>query len=499
MADTGPGPFKRRVYPLDPRQLTEEQIAVAFAMTSRRPESFDQIAEQVSQEKAADFHERWVLGYGHASVAEHAVVHLAVENISRLACDSLEDNRLASYTEKSSRYQVMPPDCFHFPQELDDQPALGQLFQQTCQRFFQDYLRLIDGCMEYLRRTNPQREQERDSAYNLRLRRIATDSCRAVLPAATLTNVGVTANARVLEHAISKLMSSRLTEERELGWELRDQARSITPTLVKYADENHYLKETSQRQWELAHQVGLREAQGEEAKSRDEQEGDLVTVRPSDCGKVQLVQWDQQAEVKLAAALLYRSSSLGYEEIWQQVLAMDSEQRQEVIDQCVVDLGPHDAPVREFELVDYTFEFLMDYGAYREFKRHRMQSYIPQPLTVAHGYVMPELLSQAGLAEEFDGAMERVSAASQRVYEFSPTIAQYLVTHAHYRRVLSKINLRECYHLFKLRTSELAHFSIRRPVAQAMKLAVETHPQLFRYLRLRDYPDWWPFPRNDEG
>ena len=95
--------FPRRVYPLDARSLSEEQIAVAFAMTSRRPEPFDEIARQVSEERAADFHERWVLGYGHASVAEHAVVHLAVENISRLACDALEDNRLASYTRKVRR------------------------------------------------------------------------------------------------------------------------------------------------------------------------------------------------------------------------------------------------------------------------------------------------------------------------------------------------------------------------------------------------------------
>ncbi|MBT98135.1 MAG: hypothetical protein CL902_05865, partial [Dehalococcoidia bacterium] len=69
--------YSRRVYPLDALELTEEQIAVAFAMTSRRPEAFDEIAKQVSEEKAADFNERWVLGYGHASVAEHAVIHLA--------------------------------------------------------------------------------------------------------------------------------------------------------------------------------------------------------------------------------------------------------------------------------------------------------------------------------------------------------------------------------------------------------------------------------------
>ena len=122
-SDTKLAEFRRRVYPLDARKLSEEQIAVAFAMTSRRPEPFDEIAQQVSQEKAADFHERWVLGYGHASVAEHAVVHLAVENVSRLACDTLEDNRLASYTEKSSRYQVLPEGSYYFPAELDAQPA----------------------------------------------------------------------------------------------------------------------------------------------------------------------------------------------------------------------------------------------------------------------------------------------------------------------------------------------------------------------------------------
>jgi thymidylate synthase ThyX len=509
MTDTGAKTYPRRVYPLDPRQLTQEQIAVAFAMTSRRPEPFDEIAQQVSQEKAADFHERWVLGYGHASVAEHAVLHLAVENISRLACDTLEDNRLASYTEKSSRYQVMPPDCFHFPQELTSPPlprgdyrgVLGQVFREACQRLFQDYRRFIDGCMDYLRRTNPQEERERESAYSLRLRRIATDSCRAVMPAATLTNVGVTANARVLEHAISKLLSSELAEERDLGQELRDQGRSITPTLIKYADVNRYLQETAQRQRQLAGQIPTVPplVEGGRGDSPPSQPFGKLRAGPSPIqgeggvrSKVRLVQWDALAEEKLAAALLYRHSTLGYDAVWQQVLAMAPEQRREIIDRCVAELGPHDAPVREFEVVDYTFEFLMDYGAYREFKRHRMQAYFPQPLTVAHGYGTPELLGQAGLAGEFAEALERVGGAYWQVYQSSPLVAQYLVTHAHYRRVLSKMNLRECYHLFKLRTSKLAHFSIREPVMQAMRLAVDTHPQLFRRLPLRDYPDWWP-------
>ena len=461
--------YPRRVYPLDARLLSEEQIAVAFAMTSRRPEPFDEIARQVSEEKAADFHERWVLGYGHASVAEHAVVHLAVENISRLACDGLEDNRLASYTEKSSRYQVMPGDYFHTPAELDGHPALRQEYQITCQRLFTVYQKLIDGCVEHLRGTHRQRARESDSAYRIRLRRIATDGCRAVLPAATMTNVGVTANARTLEHAISKLMSSELEEEQQLGSAVREQGRAVTPTLIKYADVVEYLVKRPQRQKELADSL------------------DPPAEQSQPTAQVRLAHWDEQAEEKLVVALLYGASGLDYQAVWQRTQAMTAEERQRIIDDSLSGLGPHDAPPRELEVVDYTFEFLLDYGAFREFRRHRMQTYLPQPLTVAHGVRTPTVIADAGLEELFAEAMGAAERTFYKIYEeVSPTVAQYVVTHAHYRRLLSKLNLRECYHLFKLRMSEMAHESIRAPMLEALSLVREKHPHLFRHLQLRD-------------
>ena len=477
-ATTPTSRYPRRVYPLDPAQLTEEQIAVTFAMTSRRPEPFAEIAQQVSQEKAADFNERWVLGYGHASVAEHAIVHLAVENISRLAADTLEDNRLASYTEKSSRYQVLPADYFHQPQELEDEPALAQLFRDSGHRLFQLYPRLIEGCLTHLRTVHSQREKERGAAYQLRLRRIATDSCRAILPAATLTQVGVTANARVLEHAISKLLSSPLHEERRLGSDLREQARTITPTLIKYADTNPYLQSRLARAG-----AGTRPATSTGGKG-----GQLTaptsTAAPT-AARVRLIEWDQRAEEKLAAALLFRQGQQSYGDTLDRVRQLSVTERLAIINESVAGLGPHDAPPREFELVDYTFELLLDYGAYREFKRHRMQSYFPQTLTVDHGYYLPPLLREAGLAGEFEDTLERVEQAYVKLSDFAPAVAQYLVTHAHYVRVLSKLNLRECYHLFKLRTSPEAHESIRAPMLEALNLARQVHPRLFDHLRLR--------------
>ena len=143
--------YPRRIYPLSPRELTEEQLAVVFAMTSRRPEPFDEIARQVSQEKAADFHERWVLGYGHASVAEHAIIHMAVENISRLACDTLEDNRLASYTEKSSRFQKMPDGYYYVPAELKESPQAQLAYIAACRHLFHAYENAVQKTVEHLK------------------------------------------------------------------------------------------------------------------------------------------------------------------------------------------------------------------------------------------------------------------------------------------------------------------------------------------------------------
>ena len=461
--------YPRRVYPLDARLLSEEQIAVAFAMTSRRPDPFDEIAKQVSEETAADFHERWVLGYGHASVAEHAVLHLAVENISRLACDGLEDNRLASYTEKSSRYQVIDADCFHIPAELDAHPRIRREYESTCRRLFAAYQELILRSMEHLRGVHFQRGRESDIAYNLRLRRMATDACRSVLPASTLTNVGVTANARTLEHAISKLMSSELEEERELGEAIREQGRAVTPTLIKYADFVEYLASLPKARGTLSDSLGA------------------TTPVATSSAEVRLVHWDPEAEEKLAAAFLYGSTNFDYIQARKMAEALTAEETKGLFDSFLSGLGPHDAPPRETETVDYTFEILLDYGAYREFRRHRMQTYLPQPLTVEHGIRIPSLISEAGLEALFTEATDSAADTFHNIArEVSPTVAQYAVTHAHNRRLISKMNLRECYHLFKLRTSQMAHESVREPMKEALRLASEVHPRLFSYLQLRD-------------
>jgi len=103
-----------------------------------------------------------VVGYGHASVAEHAVLHIAFENVSRLAIESIEGNRLASYTEKSTRYQKWGPDDFFIPAELREagQPLRGE-YVDTVRFLFKTYAESIDPVRSLILRRFPRRENEK--------------------------------------------------------------------------------------------------------------------------------------------------------------------------------------------------------------------------------------------------------------------------------------------------------------------------------------------------
>src|SRR5512143_1099144 len=234
---------EREIYLLSPRALSPETIALAFAKTSRSPESFRDIAAELSDEQSAKFHEKWVVGYGHASVAEHAVLHIAFENVSRLAIESIESNRLASYTEKSTRYQKWGPDDFSIPPELEGHP-LEERYTGTVRRLFQAYADSLAPVRAVVEKQAPRRENESEEAWDRRIRSKYVDVCRFLLPAAALANVGMTVNARALEHAIRKMLSHPLGEVREIGQTVKEVARGEVPTLVKYAEPVPYLMET---------------------------------------------------------------------------------------------------------------------------------------------------------------------------------------------------------------------------------------------------------------
>lgn len=450
----------RRIYLLDPKDLSSEVIAVTFAKTSRSPKPFDEIAAELTDERSAQFHEKWVIGYGHASVAEHAVLHFALENVSRLAIETIEGNRLASYTEKSTRYQVWDQDAFYMPNELHGH-LLEDEFRQCCQHLFQTYLDCLPQVEQWLREDQHQEEGESAKAYARRMHAASADICRFLLPSAALANVGVTINARALEYAICKMLSSPLLEVQAIGKELRKVGQSETPTLIKYAKCNEYLLSTREKMRQNSREI----------------------VVDSEVSNFSLLSWDADGEDKILAAVLFRfGDQVDFKNCLRFVANLNESEKRTLVQNLMESRGKFDQPLREFEVAHMSFEAVMDQGAYFEFKRHRMMTQTVQPLSAKLGFAVPRGITESGCEEVYSQAMRGAADLYHRIAAWNPDVASYAVPNGFNRRVLYDMNLREAFHFCRLRAAENAHFSIRRVAQQVVESIQEIYPLLGAYL-----------------
>ncbi len=458
----------RDIYLLDPACLAPETIAVAFAKTSRSPQSFRQIAAELSDEKSADFHEKWVVGYGHSSVAEHAVLHIAMENISRLAVETVESCRLASYTEKSSRYQVWDADHFFLPPELE-KTAERKIFSDTVKVLFDLYLKAIPLVEAEIARHDPLREQESENAYQRRIRSESADVCRYLLPAAALANVGITINARALEHVIRKMLSHPLIEVRSIGEEIKAIALQKVPTLVKYARAVPAYQTSAKAITQLTPTP------------------QQVSMNQDWC---RCIAFDKHAEQKALSAALVSHNQISYESANTIINTLTNAQRESILNDYLSPFKEHDIPPRELEHVNYSFEAIIDQGAYFELKRHRMMTQTPQALTTCLGYATPRLIEKAGLLKEYDNAMQKAQACYHAIEKINPHVAAYIVPNAFNRRVLLTFNFRTAMHLISLRSAPNAHFAMRRFACRLANEIRQHAPLLGKYLSKESCQDW---------
>lgn len=465
-------PPERRVYLLDPKRLSQETIAVAFAKTSRSPESFKEIAQELSEEKSAEFHEKWVVGYGHSSVAEHAVLHVAIENVSRLAVETLESSRLASFTEKSTRYQKWDPNHFFIPDELEGH-LLRERYVSTCRMLFENYLQSLDRLREATALSFPRKEGESEVAWDRRIRTAYVDAGRFYLPACAVSNVGMTVNARELEYAISKMISHPLAEVQALGNELKEVAQREVPTLIKYAHEIPYL-------------VNLGNQLEPSPKLED-------TSLPTDW--CHIVHSEPDIEERILAAALFRFGFHSYTQYLEAVKGFSLEEKERLIEGLTAEIGRHDQPIREFEHGSFTFEIVLDQGAYAELKRHRMSTQTPQALIPFLGFAVPALIAKAGLEMEYGSAMRQAFDTYQEIAAFNPWVASYVIPNAFNRRVLMTMNLRSACHLIHLRTAPNAHFSIRRIAAKIAEEVQQKVPTFAKPLGIEPQESWQDIER----
>ncbi len=433
------------------RRLYLEEFA-ADAPSGGRP--FD----EAEGERAAQLYERVFVGYGDDSIAQVGGAHVACEWVSNVLTKLLQRGRLAAYLEQSTRYipydQPLPGGGYRFYRDEE----LGPEFATAMDEVFSIYSRSLGEVERWAAERWPRGEGEPEGPWQRSIRAKALDLLRGLLPAATLSHVGIYASGQAYEQLIMRLLSSPLPEAREYGGMILGELKRVMPSFVSRVDRPDrggewisYLERRRELTEGWVARLGL--------DRRGEDDGS-----PS----VELIHVDGSEEDLLASSL-FEAASAPETETLARIDVLDREERAELLGALVGErANRRHRPGRGFEALRYRFEIVSDYGAFRDLQRHRMLTCQWQRLTPDLGAGVPEEVVEAGAGGEFERALE----ISRREYERLRAAglaeqAPYALSLAYRIRYVLDLNAREAMQLIELRSGREGHPSYRA-VAQAM-------------------------------
>ena len=424
------------------------------------------IDASIGLKRAEELYDRVFLEYGDDSVAQLGGVHLACEQSSNLLTKVLEWGRLMAYLEQSTRYiqydtrlggryrYLRPPEVLESP--------LGARYIGELDALFASYADSLIRMLEWARERYPKEPGDSDFVYKQTIKAKACDAVRGMLPAATLSNVGIYGTGQAYEALLLRMRAHPLPESRQYAALILDELRKVVPSFLTRVDRPErggawttHLEETRDHTSAVVHRVF-----GDEEPE----------PRPG----VTLTDFDPEGEDKVLAAICYPHTTLPEDQILARVRRLGSDERASLLAAYVGErTNRRHKPGRAFERTGYRFDVLADYGAFRDLQRHRMLTIEWQALTPKHGYDVPDSVEEAGERDAFVQAMDRSAALHGAMAFRFPEQASYAVALAYRLRFVMQMNAREAMHLIELRTTPQGHPAYRHVAQEMHRLIAE--------------------------
>ena len=416
--------------------------------------------------RAEQLYERVFVEYGDDSVAQLGGVHLACEGASNILTKVLEWGRLMAYLEQSTRYVPYAdrPDGryrFHVPAEVTG--ALRDRYVATLDRTFDVYAGWLPRMSEFYAARFPRTASDSEPVYRSTIRAKVLDTLRGLLPAATISNVGIYGTGQAYEGLLLRMRAHPLAEVRASADLMLVELRKVIPAFLRRVDVSErggawsrYLAESH----EAIAGVAAHLLAGREPAPRDE---------------VTLTDFDADGEVKVVAAALYAVSSLPDDQLLDLARRLSVDERTAVLRAYVGKRSNRrHRPGRAFERTSYRFDVLGDYGAFRDLQRHRLLTLEWQRLSPRHGYEVPEAVAEAGARDDWMRVMQESASLHDALAAAGlGEAAAYAVSMAYRVRFYMDMNAREAMHVIELRTTPQGHPAYRRICRSMHRLIAE--------------------------
>src|SRR5690242_9656749 len=274
-------------------------------------------------ERAAGLYERVFAGYGDDSIAQLGGAHVACEWVSNVLTKVLQRGRLAAYLEQSTRYipydKPLPDGGYRFYRDGE----LGPEFAAAMDEIFAIYSRSLVEVEEWAAARWP-RGEEPEAAWRRSIRAKALDLLRGLLPAATLSHVGIYATGQAYEQLIMRLMASPLPEAREYGGMILAELKQVMPSFVSRVDRPERGGE-----W-----ISYLERRREQTESWVARLGLDRRAAEDDAPSVELLHVDGSEEDLLASSL-FEVASAPETEILARIDVLDRAERAELLEALI--------------------------------------------------------------------------------------------------------------------------------------------------------------------
>lgn len=442
--------------------------------------------QAVAIKKAQNFYDRILDGYGDDSIGELGGAHLAIEQVSMIAAKVIEDCRIGgSPLEKSTRYiyfdQKIKGEYLFHREPILMTSAYRDLYVDTCNFLFETYSKLIPPLTDLMERSFPQGEEVSKGAYKAAIRAKVLDCLRGLLPASTLTNMGLYGNGRFFESLLHKLHCHSLAELQEIGVRSHEELSKVIPSFVRRSDPSH------------RHHVAFAEyseTMREELHLMSEQHLSRMPAREEALFRsgVRLIDMSPDPVIRVASALLYAESGRSLSELRDYCRTLSEEELARILDVgCDRRENRRHKSPRALEHVTFTFEICADFGVYRDLHRHRMLTQERHLLSCDHGYFIPQEIIDTEMEEPYIEAMEKGREAYEAIVREFPEEAQYVVPMAYNIPWYFVVNLRALQWLTELRSQPAGHPNYRTIAQEMARQVSEAIPPFERFFKFVDY------------
>ncbi len=414
--------------------------------------------------RAAELYERIFLGYGDDSVAQLGGAHVACEWVSNVLTKVLQRPRLAAYLEQSTRYipydTPMPGGGYRYYRD----PELGSRYEHAMDEVFDAYATALPRVAAWAEGEFP---GEDSPARRRAIQAKALDLLRGLLPAASLSHMGIYASGQTYEQLILHLLAHPLPEARRYGQMILEAVQAVMPSFVTRVE-----RPDRGGEW-ISYLEGRERAADRWVRRLGLDREPEPDARPS----VRLLHVDGD-EDSLLAALLFESAGVGEEDTRIRLAALSADERSELLSELVgVRANRRHRPGRGFEALRYRFEVVSDYGAFRDLQRHRMLTVQWQRLTPHLGAGVPEEVQAAGCGDLYRHALDVSRSEWRRLAgEGREREALYALCLGYRIRYVLDLNAREAMQLIELRSGREGHPSYRAVAHEMHRLIAQVHP-----------------------